>query len=80
MKLHNHFRPPVTDELKFGHIQQENQCIDIEIGHVPAIAKLVPCNVDRDTQVIWNNICTDLEIGHVPAIVKLVPCNVDRYT
>lgn len=45
------FRPPVTDELMYGQIQQNNLCIDIEIGHVPAIAKLGQCNSDRDSQV-----------------------------
>ena len=46
------FSPPVTDELMYGRIQQNNLCIDIEIGHVPAVAKLRKCNSGRDTQVI----------------------------
>ena len=47
------FSPPVTDELMYGHIQQNNLCIDIEIGHVPAIAKLGKCSADKDTQVMF---------------------------
>ena len=35
----------------YGQIQQNNLCIDIEVGHVPAIAKLSPCSSDKDTQV-----------------------------
>ena len=47
------FSPPVTDELMYGRIQQNNLCIDIEIGHVPAIAKLGKCSADKDTQVMF---------------------------
>ena len=38
----------------YGQIQQNNLCIDIEVGHVPAIAKLSPCSSDKDTQVYYN--------------------------
>ncbi|KAH3711679.1 hypothetical protein DPMN_071351 [Dreissena polymorpha] len=43
-------RPPVTDEIMFGTIRQQDFCVDIEIGHVPAVAKLVPCNPDKSAQ------------------------------
>ena len=42
----------------YGQIEQNNLCIDIEIGHVPAIAKLVTCDADRDTQVNSDTIFT----------------------
>ena len=41
----------------FGNIRQDDLCVDIEIGHVPAIAKLSECNSDRGTQV-----CTKLKL------------------
>jgi len=42
---------PVTDEVIFGNIKQQDLCVDIEIGLVPAIAKLSRCNPDVGTQV-----------------------------
>ncbi|XP_060601725.1 polypeptide N-acetylgalactosaminyltransferase 2-like [Ruditapes philippinarum] len=48
--VYKELRLPLTDEILFGNIRQDDLCVDIEIGHVPAIAKLSECNNDRGTQ------------------------------
>ncbi|WAR18862.1 GALT2-like protein [Mya arenaria] len=42
--------PPVTDEVMYGNLRQGNQCVDIEVGHVPTISKLAPCDPHTGSQ------------------------------
>ncbi|KAL4237267.1 Polypeptide N-acetylgalactosaminyltransferase 14 [Mactra antiquata] len=48
--VYTDLRLPMTDEILYGNIRQDNLCVDVEIGHVPAMAKLTECNIDRGTQ------------------------------
>lgn len=44
-------RPPVSDEIAYGPLQQGIRCVDIDRGHVPVTAQLNHCDTDSSTQV-----------------------------
>ncbi|GFN89379.1 polypeptide n-acetylgalactosaminyltransferase [Plakobranchus ocellatus] len=75
--------PLVSEEIAYGSLRQSDNCIDLDPGQMPLIAKLRPCKADRNSQewswrkkglIVSNGMCLSSDLINMHGYVVVQFC------